>query len=527
MKNTLKWVAPGLRAAAAILSVAVLIVFSNGGINIGSNNHVGMLPVVRRILDPNYLTGDFGITLRLYHHRVFANLIAGLARIVGEDRGLLALSMVSTLTLSAALYCLCRVLRLPLSGYLLAGLFLALSVGWTGRGFEENTFVGDREINPATLAHAFVLFAIAALITRQYRVTAFCVGLTFFFHLQVGIILALLMAPFYAIRLRRFNVKELLSIIALFIVPSSVALWHIWQMTQRGALGSEFSLYYIDFRMPGHFELRSVTNAVWIAVHLLIQIAAYWWLRLTARHESRQVGVLLTLSLLLIAFSLAHFADYYLLKTVSILKFQFIRLSPVITLFGTLALITALNAWRTQQGVKGQRRRSVVVFTSLVIAAGAQLIYGFASGRPEYSLRIDRYADRTSSWVAVCRWIDKNGPLGPVYLTPPGREGFAYLANRSPVVEFKINPDGAQYLNEWFDRLRDMAGGVLPEVRGFRNAVLLNQAFSLLRPKQLVDLGKKYGAQYAVLPRSSTVDFEVIYQNDEYRVVRLPPGAGM
>ena len=56
----------------AILVVAALFVIFNGGIAVGSGNHVGLLPVVRRLLDPGYLPGDFNIELRLYHHRVFA-----------------------------------------------------------------------------------------------------------------------------------------------------------------------------------------------------------------------------------------------------------------------------------------------------------------------------------------------------------------------------------------------------------------------------------------------------------------------
>ena len=52
----------GLLAAGAIPAVTLALIFFGGGIDIGSTNHVGMLPVVRRLLDPAYLTGDFGIT---------------------------------------------------------------------------------------------------------------------------------------------------------------------------------------------------------------------------------------------------------------------------------------------------------------------------------------------------------------------------------------------------------------------------------------------------------------------------------
>jgi Domain of unknown function (DUF6798) len=519
------WKTGASRCVSPVLvtGVTALIIFFNGGIGIGFYNHVGILLLVRRSLNASYLPGDFSLSVWLYHHRQFVELIAGLARIVGEDRAVIVLSVLSTLALSAALLCLCRALRLPLAAYCVVGLFVALSVGWTGHGFEENTFVGDREISPTNLAHACVLLAVASWLTERYRLTAFCAGLTVFFHLQIGVIFALVFALFYAAQLKRFRVYELLSFAALFLMPAFFPLWDLWQMTQRGLLGASYSLQFVNFRFLHHFELESAASAAWVGAHVLVQLAAYWWLRRTGKPESRQVGVLLMISLVLTAFSLAHFADYYLLRTTTIIRLQFLRVSPFISLFGTLALVTALNAWAEEGAGRAERRkvRSFLVYACLFLAIGTQLLHASTSGRPDYSLRVKRYVDEPSRWIEICRWIDVHGPAGAVYLAPPGNEGFAYLANRSTVVEYKIAPDGGQYLNEWFERLRDLAGGTLPDAPGWDNVALLNQAYSRLRSEQLVALGKKYGAGYAVLPQSSMATLDVVYRNSEYRLVRL------
>ncbi|HVF88032.1 MAG TPA: hypothetical protein VM866_10600, partial [Pyrinomonadaceae bacterium] len=104
--------------------------------------------------------------------------------------------------------------------------------------------------------------------------------------------------------------------------------------------------------------------------------------------------------------------------------------------------------------------------------------------------------------------------------------GFTYLSDRSAIVEFKTNPDGGQYLAQWFERLRDLGGGTLPEARGFRNGSLLNKAFASLSTDQIVALGEKYGASYAVLPKLSPAKLEVVYENDQYRLVKLPGPPG-
>src|SRR6185436_12560205 len=89
-----------LPTVLGIATVAALIIGFNGGISVGSSNHTGLLPVVRRILDSNYLPGDFGISVRFYHHRVFAYLVAGFSAIMGEDNALILLAALGTTLLA-------------------------------------------------------------------------------------------------------------------------------------------------------------------------------------------------------------------------------------------------------------------------------------------------------------------------------------------------------------------------------------------------------------------------------------------
>ncbi|HMV48665.1 MAG TPA: hypothetical protein PKD31_12985 [Blastocatellia bacterium] len=89
------------------------------------------------------------------------------------------------------------------------------------------------------------------------------------------------------------------------------------------------------------------------------------------------------------------------------------------------------------------------------------------------------------------------------------------------MAEFKLNPDGSLYLAEWFERLRDLAGGQLPAGRGFENRRPLDKAFAKLTKEQLLALSAKYNAGYAVLPKDSKAEFEAVYRNKDYRVVKL------
>jgi hypothetical protein len=508
-----------LFSALSVIGIAVLVIAFNGGIGVGYANHTGLLPVVRRILDPNYLQGDFGIALRHYHHRTFAYLVAAFSSAMGEDSALVTLNILGSLLLSSALYFMSKALRLSLAAYLAAGLLLAMTVAWTGLGLEQNHFAGNREVMPTTFAHALALFAVGFLLKENYKATALFAGLALLFHLQIGLILALAVSPFYLARVRRFKPSDMILITLLFIVPGAASLMHFRQMIGHGLTGSAspaLLLYYIDFRQPHHFELLRPAAAAWVALHLAVQVVAYLWLRRTNRAEARMIFVLMVMSAIFAALSLLHFLDYHLLKTGKIMQIQFIRMSPFITVFGMLSFVTALNVWAKSD--RGKAHSPVFVNAALMLLAA---ICGSYFG-PSPVFRVRSYKEESTNWVALCRWVSEHGPAGEVYLTPPGSEGFTYLSDRSNVVEFKISPDGGQHLSEWFERLTDVAGGTLPGGRGFSNGPLLNRAFASLSADQIIALGEKYGARYAIVPAASQVGFEVVYENAGYRLVKLP-----
>ena len=318
----------GLLPALSVLFVASTLIAFNGGIAIGVSNHVGLIPVVRRILNPGYLPGDFNIELRLFHHRVFAYILALLSSVAGEDRAIIILHILSFVALAAALYFLCRSLGLPLHYYIFLGLLIAFNAAWTGLGLEENNFAGNREIQPTTMAHALVIAGTGALIKQRWKLAALFAGLATLLHLQIGLIFVILISPLYAAHLRKFSVREIALILASFLVPAFPALLHMKKMFERGVADSAFTLSYLQWRMPHHFELISIEAALWVTAHLLVLCLVYFWLRRNNNPAMHGAGILATLSIMLAMLTLIHFADYYLLQWGTTLKAQFPRLTP-------------------------------------------------------------------------------------------------------------------------------------------------------------------------------------------------------
>jgi hypothetical protein len=509
------WIVPFV----AVLFVAGLLIVFNGGIRVGFSNHTGLLPVVRHILDDNYLPQNFGISLRLYHHRSFALLVAAFTSLFGEDNALISLNMIGNILLSTGLYRLCRSLNLSIPAFIAAGFFLAMSVGWTGYGLETNTFVGNREVQPPTFAHAFLLFATASLLNERLRAAAIFAGLVVLFHLQIGFAFALILLPFFLARSRVIGMREGVVLAGLFLLVAALPLLDVSHMLNRGLVSKPFTLADIYFRQPGHFELKDLQSAIWFLAHIGLQLAVYLWMRRFQKGESDRMRVLFLMSLTVAGLSVLHFADYYYLKIGTIVKVQFLRMSMVVTVFGMLSVLVFFNRLAKEKVPKSDL---VVNFCMIVIAA---LLYAIPATRQgvNYSFEVSKFAEQNSDWVKACRWANDNSAPEALFVTPPGNEGFTYLSNRANVGEFKINPDGSQYLEEWYARLSDLGGGILPSEKGFANAQALNRAYALLNQQQLLSLREKYQADYALLPKASQVVFESVFENNSYKIVKLTP----
>lgn len=505
-------------AGLFVCLASVFFILFQGGIDIGFSNHVGFIPVVRRILDPNYLPGDFGISVRLFHHQVFAYLIAWSTKIFGETVALVVFGILSRILLAFSLLVLARSIGITLAGYLVICVLLSLEFAHIGLGLETNKFL-RKGVMPPMFAHAFTLLAISSVIKERFKLTAFLTGVVMLFHLQIGVIIALTLFPFYVVKVRSFSVKDITLFFALYTLPAFPALLNLVNLMHGGLMGSEWSLDYIYFAQPNHFELRSIGAALSIGIYLLLQLCVYLWIRTSDKSIATGVGTVFSVSLILTLFSGLHFLDYNLVQQGTITKIQFIRMSPLITVLGAMCILLACEVFFR---VSGNKNLLIYFYGSVFFMISSWCAYSIINSELNYSNWVNKYENKESTWVTMCKWIKYNTEKDALFITPPGKKGFTYLTDRSTLVEFKINPDGAINLDEWYARLKDLGGGVLPTNRGFENAKLLNQAYMKLTDAEMLALADKYLATYAVTMKKNATNLDVVYQNADYLVIKFP-----
>jgi hypothetical protein len=533
LSRKLTWgrILSGILIVSCVVSIGALFILFDGGIRVGTTNHFGLMPVVRRILNPDYLPGDFSISLRLYHHRTFAYMLAGLTFVFGEDKAIITFHVLSRMLLSFSLFYLCRTLKHSLLDYLVLGLLIATGAAWLNNGLEVNTFIGHNGVQPPIFAHSFILLGIASLLQRRYKITALLAGIVVLFHVQIGLIFLLLLAPFYLRNIKKFSAIDLGQMFFLFLIPALPSLIFLSRMIKAGVGSSSYSVEYIQFRQAHHFDINPM-GAMCVAIYFIIQIVVFYYFYRTKNPNGYSLGVLTTISLGLIILALVHYMDYRFLKNGFAFKLQFIRLSSLIPILGVLVLIKYIKNLDTKLSTVSQQ--VLIVASCAIVMLLYFVINPSMLNGTKLSNLVSKHTDQRSiAWVDMCLWINDHGEIGTVYLTPPGNEGFTYLSNRSNVVEFKINPDGGFNTSEWYERLSNMCGGDLPKENPTNSSVNwlprmtekkhdLNNAYFKLGPDQLVTLGEKYDARFAILPNTSSHDFETLYQNDSYKLVRLP-----
>ena len=121
--------------------------------------------------------------------------------------------------------------------------------------------------------------------------------------------------------------------------------------------------------------------------------------------------------------------------------------------------------------------------------------------------------------IAVAAFAQANTPPDAIFLTPPNLGEFRYTAQRAIVIDFDAFPFQDLAMAEWQQRIFDCYG--IPDINGFDAETSMRDHYTAITTADLLRLQTKYGFSYAVLYRSTSTSFPVLYRNVTYKLIKV------
>jgi hypothetical protein len=199
-----------------------------------------------------------------------------------------------------------------------------------------------------------------------------------------------------------------------------------------------------------------------------------------------------------------------------LLRFYWFRLSDVAVPLGVAMVGADLVRWCSVSSA-AKRLAAAVVVSLAVVHLGWCACQRCLPAIP----RADRgTVDQFWAWRWACEWVAKSSiPQDARFLTPVQCSTFKWYSGRGEVANWKELPQDSQSLVRWWDTLKEIYApeGDIPS--GFRSLAELDDA-------QLVRLGRKYGATYAIVERrvegpSPKRALPRVYHNRYYAIYQL------
>lgn len=278
------------------------------------------------------------------------------------------------------------------------------------------------------------------------------------------------------------------------------------------------------YRAPWHYlPLGPGSPAGWgLLAGWLTLGAALWWPQRQAPAHRAAAGIVAALT----AMGLLALGGTYLVPVAVVIKFQFLRLAPLIAV--VVALYVGHAADRLLRRA-AQEQAEGLLAAALVLAAGVAGAYVLDAGHmlaaggpprlPGQRLHPTLAATGEPGLAALGGWAATDTAREAVFLIPPQVEGFRVRAQRAIVVDFKTVAFSDQAILEWDRRIQAVCGAP----SGTRTPLgLLPHAYAARPLAALRSVGRQYGATH-ILTQVPHAGAPALYAADGWWVYAATP----
>lgn len=376
-------------------------------------------------------------------------------------------------------------------------------------------------------AYVFVLLALTAYVEDRWRAVWVHLGIATALHALVGGWSTLILLALWLLHGRAAApIRTLLPSLALggAIGLAGVAPPVVMNWSTPPDVVAEANQIYVFQRLPHHLAPLS-KPADWLAeragrhaVMLALLIGAAWW----APRQRDPVGQRLrrvigfaggAMLLMLIGLAIESAFAAQPARAASLLRYYWHRLTDI-----AAPMAVALTATQAIQVGIAAKRPVGVVGLALSLAVTAWGLAGPLGARlADRRAPADKSVANPADWRDACQWVRANTPRDAVFLTPRYANSFKWRAHRAEVANWKDIPQDAASMVAWRRRVRELAYHPADESGLVRRARSLGH----LGGPRLRELGRAYGASYALTNLRRPAGLPIAYSNATYVVYEL------
>ena len=560
--------------AACFIVLLALIKMLYGSYSFGLSDTIDHLPIIYRFVDPSYLANDFQVNVSAsfgprYYYAAF---IALLARLVPMEIVFLSLTFLTNVAIAAASFLAARAL---FRSSRVAPLLATVLVMTVNPIFELGDLVNEY-LKPSFIARLFAFASLWVALERKPLASMLGACLSSLFHptlgLEIGVFSLVLMGSALLVesaQSRNLHLQGLWLVFRPLVVSAAVlGIWTLlfWLIPYKMSLDAfkldeaQF-LQIILFRTERTTVPSSFSPRVWASLALVLGLFTYaWrkWYRSRSRDKTQALSVLCLIGFLLM-FCLG---GYLFIEVFPSRAWATARAFRMLFVLNWLALIIATGVLASSRNwlaltcisflfiggsaLFGEVEIPPLVFGSVLLLAFIALplvrrtwvsyaaLALFVSVMlldtvrpfllPEVFQSVRPHAGYTSGLNAagdeLAAFVRANTEKEAVFLTPPDFGAFRLAAQRAIVVDWKSMPFQDAGMLEWWRRMNDCYG----DLRGLSRSEgmeKMENVYQALTSEQILRIGKRYGARYAVLYQPSLSELPVIFKNDRFTLIAI------
>jgi len=540
------------KAKHLLFFIASVFVISLMGYYFGTFDQAIHIPFLKKFADPTLFPNDKFFDLRNFHYSYFWKIFIPFYKIGFLEISMFIAHFVATYLTFWAIWELSKTLfNNPLSSFLAIIFFCFPHVGFAGFPLFEISLLNRTFILP------FLLFSIN-LYLKNLKIPAFIIlGIAYNFHVvSVNFVMAMFLLD-STLSIKKIGIKNFIyQLLAFFIFALPVLIWktstpsdnltinyewfkivdqgllhHILSPITLNPLVSVINIgawslilmfFYLNRKLDlkSHLTLDNFIKATVIV--LIIQIICQFIpISIIIELQIIRVGLFINLfTYLLLSYFIAQKVERKEVSQVALIMLiiaSALSISPLILLIGLIIF----NKIKKPIYLKALSVCFIISF--IVIASALYKNNIWKPGINIYPIEDDYYK--------IQLWIKNNTNKNDVFIIPPHIWWFydldfktiserSIVSELSEILEFAFFP---KYLPYWKERFNDVAPNTYQAFNGsaFDSIDMTKKAFYSLNEADLVNISRKYQANYLVIEKPYLKNFKLIYENERYVLYKI------